>query len=45
MFLFMILWSLLFAGKQALSNVKNFFFTNVSGNVSADFFFFLGGRG
>ena len=24
MFLFMILWSLLFAGKQALSNVKNF---------------------
>ena len=24
MFLFMILWSLLFAGKQALSNVKNY---------------------
>ena len=33
MFLFMILWSLLFAGKQALSNVKNIF-TNVGGNVS-----------
>ena len=33
MFLFMILWSLLFAGKQALSDVKNFFFTNVGGNV------------
>ena len=34
MFLSMILWSLLFARKQALSKVKNFF-SDIGGNVFA----------